>query len=1116
MTDRETPLDAVSLDGLVCLARAGAISRRAFLGRAAVLLGSLAAAEGQWARRVSAQTVTPVAFGQKIRAVFRSASEVQLFSFSAKAGDVATIRVEGVVFFDSFLELLDPTGTVIASNDNFAPGQVASRLENFRLPRTGEYRIRISSRSAVLDQYDLTLEAASPAERPGFPATLSSQVFLSSPAVGDLRGDGKPAIAVGTTDGNVYAVDLDGRVRQGWPQNAGAKLDSSPALGDLDGDGFLEVVIGAGAPAPTNQPGGIFAWRHTGQLLPGFPFRTDDSRAILDGFPDGVRGTPALCDLDNDGALEIVVGAFDSVIYALRQDGRPVVGWPRFIRDTIHSSPACADLDGDGFLEVVIGVDSHREPTLGSQDGGALYVYGHDGVVKAGWPQYVNQVIWSSVALGDLDGDGRLEIVHGSGLFTGYPDPRGFEVNAWRSDGTKMPGWPVPTGGRVFSSPALADLDGDGKLEVLVGCQDGKLYAFTFDGRPVRGWPVTPRTTGGQSLPIGGSPSVANVESEPVTFIPVGFEVVAFGPDGRPRNFRLKTDFSLISTPTIGDFDGDGSLEVTIGSSRETSAGSGVSGPGFLHVWNTGSAAAELPWPMFRQHASRTGLAPARRGNDAAVLAHTISNKLPASSGQSVAVVLKNTGTNPWTPQGNYRLARLDASPVTSAARFSLPAPVAPGQVAVFPIALTTPAAGVQTLQFRMIQDGVELFGRTLSVEVTIGDQPRLYVLDGFGRIFPLGNAPPIPGPNVPWFADRFDIGRDLVLSLDRKGSYVISGLGSVHEGGTARTTSGAGSSPSDVFIAMALAPNDAGYYALQQDGTMSGGDAAPLLAYTTPFSVPPGITAKALRVTRDGKGFFVLAGNGRIFPGGGVPAIAFNTPLFDGDIARDFDFTPAGTGYYILDAAGRVFAGGSAPVLQPAIPPLSGPGAKRIRLTADGRGYYVLDGSGTIYAGGAAPPLAPAGPLFQTDLARGMVLLDEPARAVPPVRVALATNQLEYRGGETPTLLRVIRNVGEARSVDEYAGVLRPDGTLVLLTASGVEAVGTLANINFSRVRPRVASLALPAGAGFTSAPTAIAAFPLTSTLPAGTYTWFTFVTEPGTLTVLGEIATAAVRFTP
>jgi hypothetical protein len=793
-----------------------------------------------------------------------------------------------------------------------------------------------------------------------------------------------------------------------------------------------------------------------------------------------------------------------------------VLGWPRFIRDTIHSSPACADLDGDGFLEVVIGVDSHLEPSLGSQDGGALYVYRHDGVVKPGWPQYVNQVIWSSVALGDLDGDGRLEIVHGSGLFTGYPDPRGFEVNAWRSDGTKLPGWPVPTGGRVFSSPALADLDGDGKLEVIVGSQDGQVYAFRFDGRPVRGWPVTPRTTGGQSLPIGASPTVAEVGGELVIFIPVGFEVVAFSADGRPRNFRLKTDFSLISSPTIGDFDGDGSLEVTIGSSRETSPGSGVSGPGFLHVWNTGFAAAELPWPMFRQNASRTGLSPARRGNDAVVLAHTIAGKLPAGSVASVTVVLKNTGTNAWTPQGNYGLARLDASPVTSAARFALAGSVAPGQVAVFPIALTTPAAGVHTLQFRMVQEGVGPFGRTLGVEVTIGDQPRLYVLDGFGRIFPLGNAQPVPGPNVPWFADRFDIGRDLVLSLDRKGSYVISGLGSVHEGGTARTTSGAGSSPDDVFVAMALAPNDAGYYALRKDGTLSGGDAAPLLTYTSPFTVPPGITAKALRISRDGKGFFVLAGNGRIFTGGSVPVIAFNTPLFEGDIARDFELTPDGTGYYILDASGRVFAGGSAPVLQPAIRALSGPLAKRIRLTGDGRGYYVLDGFGSIYAGGAAPPLASPGPLFQADLARGMVLVEDPARAVSPVRVALATDQPEYRSGETPTLLRVIRNLGEARSVDDYAGVLLPDGTLTLLTASGAEAVGTLANINFARVRPRVASLALPAGAGFTSPPTAIAAFPLTGNLPAGTYTWFAFATEPGTLTVLGEIATAAVRFSP
>ncbi|MEM3512382.1 MAG: FG-GAP-like repeat-containing protein, partial [Candidatus Jordarchaeales archaeon] len=138
----------------------------------------------------------------------------------------------------------------------------------------------------------------------------------------------------------VYAWHHDGSLVNGWPKQTGYYVVSSPALGDLDGDGDIEVVVGSG-------DGKVYAWHHDGSLVNGWPKKTGNS----------VDSSPALGDLDGDGDLEVVVGSNDRNVYAWHHDGSLVNGWPKQTGDIVWSSPALGDIDGDGNIEVVVGSD---------------------------------------------------------------------------------------------------------------------------------------------------------------------------------------------------------------------------------------------------------------------------------------------------------------------------------------------------------------------------------------------------------------------------------------------------------------------------------------------------------------------------------------------------------------------------------------------------------------------------------------------------------------------------------------------------------------------------------------------------------------------------------------
>jgi subtilisin family serine protease len=424
--------------------------------------------------------------------------------------------------------------------------------------------------------------------------------------VADIDGDGGQEICTGAFNGRIYCWNHDGTPQPGFPvetdvgftddqystafiPNAhGEALLAPPSFGNLDGDPELELVAGA-----FDQK--LYIWNSNGTRMAPWPKEIFDS-----GSASGVNATrpreiishPLIADIDgNDGGvLEIVFGTNETYatpapapppapggsgrVYAYEPEGTLEPGWPvkpvslapdpvPLVATGAGTSIAAADIDGNGDLELAIGVFAsdaiiyNHDGTVFATMSGALAGSGpgsddEETTPEGGLGLGSDAPVHYYVAVGafaDVDNDSLLDYSVGtvgngvlaSAAGAGVPAPFDLYQSVWNATtGAHKASFPrVLEDWQFFTGPAVADIDGavGGLPEIVVSSGGYFVHAFNASGLEPAGW---------------------------------------------PKN----TGQWVVMSPSIGDIDNDGQLEVVVATRM-----------GDIHVWDmAGTVCGNVQW----------------------------------------------------------------------------------------------------------------------------------------------------------------------------------------------------------------------------------------------------------------------------------------------------------------------------------------------------------------------------------------------------------------------------------------------------------------------------------------------------------------------------------------
>jgi hypothetical protein len=309
-----------------------------------------------------------------------------------------------------------------------------------------------------------------------------------APALHDLDGDGTLEMVMGFTGRRVVTYRLSGDLAELWhldlPDAVRGTPSILPPMSPMDSarvlvgcddqqlyiiaaDGQIEDSVRLGAPARNTAASSdslIAYLTGAGQLC---IIGSDGElrSTLLDPSAFETRSSPAIGDVDRDGEEEVLVATGLGFLHRIDFGGE--IDWSRELGGPVQTSPALGDLTGDGYLEVCL--------AAGSQ----LYAFNHRGSLLSGFPLDLDLEMASdtdtvhlnvtSPLIADIDGDGSQDILLGVSR-------KG--IHAFDRVGSPIPGFPLGVSGNLDFPPALFDIDDDPDLELLIVDSAGMVFAY--------------------------------------------------------------------------------------------------------------------------------------------------------------------------------------------------------------------------------------------------------------------------------------------------------------------------------------------------------------------------------------------------------------------------------------------------------------------------------------------------------------------------------------------------------------------------------------------------------------------------------------------------------------
>lgn len=224
----------------------------------------------------------------------------------------------------------------------------------------------------------------------------------------------------------------------------------TPEVVDFEGDGSLEIVLGT-------SMGLLYVLNASnGDSIPGFPVQLGGE----------IQGGVAVENVVSGPELEVIAADGSGKVVCIAFDGSVV--WDANVGSMVAGGVALGDVDGDGVLDVAIGTVKGQVFVLNAASGAIL----------TGFPVDVKGEVLSGILLTRLHRDPQLPASPRKGLDIVAPS---FDGHVYIIEGTNGCFSKIDIGEHVYATPVVADLDADGRLEMVVGSMSGNIFMLGLD-----------------------------------------------------------------------------------------------------------------------------------------------------------------------------------------------------------------------------------------------------------------------------------------------------------------------------------------------------------------------------------------------------------------------------------------------------------------------------------------------------------------------------------------------------------------------------------------------------------------------------------------------------------